>query len=365
MIKYYETPFDDCITLLIKEALKRTGNYDTTTYTINMKKGGELNTSFLPSKWTPRGCIKLSDNILSTTTGLRGAKARAHRWFETREGLTNENGNFDVGHKFRFPVDYSIKWERNDFNIRSGTSGQAYYNGPHHRGDWNLDITGGVSWHYGHVHRGAFDYYYNNQTGLRKPPTNGFLGARIAIGVFDKGDRANYRHWQRNWFGPEIQMYTKWQDNSPRSAQAQYRTTIHELAHASHFNMHHADFRNTQDMVQESWAVGVAWSFEKLRYTYPLDWQSVTLNWISTDGEKQYTPLVIDLVDSTNQRAVSGGNLAYPIDNVSGFTIRKIEDGLKNKRTMTDWRDQLKTTKPSGVTNAQLDELFLNYTLLQ
>jgi hypothetical protein len=33
--------------------------------------------------------------------------------------------------------------------------------------------------------------------------------------------------------------------------------------------------------------------------------------------------------------------------------------------TMNAWRDQLKTSKPSGVTDAQLDELFLNFTPLQ
>jgi hypothetical protein len=32
---------------------------------------------------------------------------------------------------------------------------------------------------------------------------------------------------------------------------------------------------------------------------------------------------------------------------------------------MDAWRDELKANKPSGVTDAQIDELFANYTPLQ
>jgi hypothetical protein len=374
LVQYYETDFDDCITRLIDEALKRTGNYDTSSNYGGMTSGGVLYKS-LPKKWTPAGTIRLTDNILNNTTGLRGVKARAHRWFETREQLTDANGNFNVGHKFRYPVDYSIKWERNDFNIRSGNHGQAYFNGPKQRGDWNLDIVSGLSWHYGQVHRGAFDYYYNNTTGLRTPPTKGFLGSRIAIGVYDECERADYRRWQRLWFGPEIRMYNRRANCDARNAQEQYRTTIHELAHASHFNLSHWHYRNTDDMVKESWAVGVAWSFDRLKYPPPLtiDFQDLRLqnapvprrfdvvNW----GERRYTPVVIDLIDNFDQRVNNGGNTDFPVDSVSGYTIRNIEDALVQKRTMNAWRDQLKTNKPTGVTDAQIDELFLNFTPLQ
>jgi len=376
LVQYYETAFDHCITLLIDEALKRTGNYDTSSYYGGMTTGGDLVSISLPSKWTPAGRIRLTDNVLINNTGLRGVKARANRWFEVREQLTDANGNFNVGHKFRYPVNYSIKWERNDYNIRSGSHGQAYFNGPHQRGDWNLDIVSGLSWHYGHVHRGAFDYYYNNTTGLRSPPTNGFLGSRIAIGVYDECNRANYDHRQRLWFGPEIRMYNRWKDCDARNSQDQYTTVIHELAHASHFNLSHWHFRNSDDMVHESWAVGAAWSFVRLKYAIPLHLQDLRLqnapliNGIRFDvvnwGERKYTPVVIDLIDNENQRITwGGGNTDFPVDSVSGYSIRTVEDALVQKRTMNAWRDQLKNNKPSGVTDARIDQLFLNFTPLQ
>jgi hypothetical protein len=38
---------------------------------------------------------------------------------------------------------------------------------------------------------------------------------------------------------------------------------------------------------------------------------------------------------------------------------------IKNETRMNAWRDQLKFNKPAGVTDALIDELFLNYTPLQ
>jgi hypothetical protein len=373
LVQYYETEFDNCITKLVEYALKRTDNFDTTTYDENLTQGEETELKRKTNnKYTPKGRITLTDNVLNNNTGLRGVKVRVHRFFEVREQLTDMNGNFNIGHQFRYPVNYSIKWERNDFNIRSGRYGQAYFNGPYKNGDWELGITNGVSWFYGQVHRGAFDYYYNNPTGLRTPPTNGFLGSRIAFGVFDEKDRANYKRRQRNWFGPEIFMYTSENDGTggtliPNSLRL-YETTIHELAHASHFNLSHWHYRNSAPMVKESWAVGVAWSFARLKYNNPKTLQDLGLqnhidgfdvvNW----GERKYTPLAIDLIDNNNQRANRGGNTDFPIDRVSGYTIRNIEDALVQKTTMNAWRDQLKFNKPAGVTDALLDELFLNYT---
>ena len=154
------------------------------------------------------------------------------------------------------------------------------------------------------------------------------------------------------------------------NAQRLYETTIHELAHASHFDIDHSDFRNTDEMSIESWAVGVAWSFARLQYTSAMSLQDLRIN-NATDnfdivhwGERQYTPLVIDLIDNINQRTSNNGNTDFPIDNVSGYTIKQIEDALKTKRTMNAWRDNIKSMFNNSTENS-VDELFLNYTNVQ
>jgi hypothetical protein len=380
LIALRETPQDEYVTALVYQALVRTGNFDTTDNydgVTNRRTSNSLRLG-LPSKWNPQGRIRLFDNVVNNTLGLQGIKVRANRWFETREGLTDGNGNFFIAHQFRFPVNYSIKWERNDFQIRSGSFGQAIFNGPKLRGNWNLDITNGLSWHYGHIHRACFDYYYNNFTGLRQPPPKGFLGMRLTIGLYDDCDRAGFNRSRRNWITPEIKMYNKSTNCTNRTALDQYSTAIHELAHASHFNISNWHYRNCKVMVLESYALGVEWSFARVKYSTsavrnyqnlrlqnaPVDPNGVRfdiVNW----GERKYTPLVIDLIDNYNQRTNNGGNIDFPVDNVANYTIRTVEDALVNAITMNIWRDQLKTDKPSGVTDAQLDELFLNYTPLQ
>ena len=372
LVQYYETPFDDCITELIDMAMKITGNFDTTeTYEVT---DGGLHYKRRRSKWNPRGRIRLEDNVLNSINGLEGAKVRARRWFTTRSMLTDRNGNFSTSHQFRRPANYSIKWERNDYNIRSGRHGQAYFNGPKIKGDWNLDIVSGVSWFYGHAHRGAHTYYYQNNLNIESPPRNGFLGSRIAIGVCDQQGRAHYKHAQRMWFGPEIFMYTSEDDGNggtviPNSMRF-YETTIHELAHASHFNLSHWHYRNTDRIVKESWAVGVAYYFT--RQIYPADvwdWQDLPLDDPSSTrdmvdwGERRYTPFVIDVIDNDNQRVNFSGDTRYPVDRCTEFTLAEVEDQLERRRTLNAWRDGLKSYR--RVPDAILDELTANYTAIQ
>ncbi|MYB89626.1 MAG: hypothetical protein F4X93_06690, partial [Proteobacteria bacterium] len=89
-----------------------------------------------------RGAIYRTE--YSTTTGgyvpLEGAEVLARRWFTVHKGFSDAQGYYSCDGKFRNPANYSIKWERNDFSIRSGTVGQALYNGPKKTGNWNINI---------------------------------------------------------------------------------------------------------------------------------------------------------------------------------------------------------------------------------
>lgn len=122
------------------------------------------------SSWRPSGNIQLFDDRLIRNTPVVGAKVRARRWFTTHTGITDLNGNFSVDGTFRRPANYSINWERDEWDIRSGTFGQAYYNGPKREGSWNLVINSGVSRLYAIVHSALFDYYKGNRLGLKSPP---------------------------------------------------------------------------------------------------------------------------------------------------------------------------------------------------
>lgn len=107
-----------------------------------------------------------------------------------------------------------------------------------------------------------------------------------------------------------------------RQSRDTYSTVIHELAHASHWEMDRNVFRNTDTKVKESWAAGVEWSLTRLIYPNYSRGYNVT-----------YTGVVVDMIDSI------GGT-----DQVTGYTIRQIEDALNGKTTWNSWRDNIINT---------------------
>lgn len=363
----------------------------------NMPKG------LLPSKWTPKGTIKVWDENLSTTTytqvfdhweyydcsgispaqlaqqrlvqqlpveqctravyrtvatttqgcyvPLVGASVHA-RWFvHIERALTDANGYFQTS-RFRFEVNYAIKWQRADFEIRNGRILQAWFNGPKQKGDWNLNISSGMSRMYAIIHRAANDYYYNNPFGIQSPPKNYWYNNRLAIGAFDweqVDPNGDTRPWQR-WVGmAEIRIF-----KPSRCTRDIYATTIHELAHASHWDLDgRFTFYTADDIVCESWARGVQWEFT--RRIYP--------GYSISYSRRDYTGVVQDMIDgikTTISYYHSNYNIYSPksySDQVYGYTLQQIEGALRGAKTFNQWRDNLKYLYNNGTEN-KLDATF-------
>jgi len=47
--------------------------------------------------------------------------------------------------------------------------------------------------------------------------------------------------------------------------------------------------------------------------------------------EKKYTPIIIDLMDNTNQRLSYSDTTQFANDNVNGYTLQQIENAIKKK----------------------------------
>lgn len=147
---------DDLWAELQSEALKITGNEDDIVNT-SASRG---------RKWYPSGQILYEDNTTSIPRiiPLQGAKVIVKRWFKWKRDITDANGNFRVG-KFRSrKVKCAIKWERHDWDIRSGSYGQAWYSFETlRRGNtWNITIKKNSTprnWFYASIHRGAMEYF--------------------------------------------------------------------------------------------------------------------------------------------------------------------------------------------------------------
>ena len=117
---------------LVDEALKITGNLE--------DENSSLKSIQWRRKWRPAGTIKLWDDYYNTYKPLEGVVVRARRWFTTYTGTTNSSGHYSCNGKFRRDANYSIYWERYNFEIRKSWLGTAKYDGPKQTGDWNLNI---------------------------------------------------------------------------------------------------------------------------------------------------------------------------------------------------------------------------------
>jgi hypothetical protein len=302
--------------------------------------------------WNPSGTIRAYDDFLARFLPIEGAKVCARRWTTVHCDLTDANGYFETS-SFKRKVNYSIKWETGEYDIREGYIYQAIYNGPKIKGAWNLDISSGKSIKFATVHRAAYRYHYKNIQGLKRP--NIAAGPKLKIAyVHEAYAGAAGVCLGTNWQVATFQLIPSviiWGENL--NTRQLYAVTSHEIAHASHieiFNFDEIQFLSVKNEIYESWATAVEFHLTKLEYSelgydFPtfieqtnddnsdglvgdddkdgipnyLDTEDFSsssydvneefLNWMvafadqeySEDDTSPYTPMFIDAIDGFNQ----------------------------------------------------------------
>ena len=338
------------------------------------------------SRWRPSGRILVYDDVGASGNMINflnlsnrhyipveKAKVRARRWFITYVGYTNEKGYFSCNGRFRRPANYSIVWETSKFDIRNGTFGQAYYNGPKIRGNWNLTITGGKSLRFATIFRAACRYQYWNIGGLKRPN----VWSKIKYSYYHRNKRhgefsgINWGNWDFTGTLPNIRLFGQ-VNHSWVLTNEVYSTTIHETAHASHIELMNAgeiQFSQVSNCIVESWADAVEWYITKIKYNWlgnsnfdnpfaPYNYQYRFVdnkqNWtISLASSSDYSPIFIDLVDNYNQTSRFG--TSYPNDIINSYTMHNIKQLLKHVYGLYSLKNKLKANKPYGVTDNDID----------
>ena len=278
---------------------------------------GETARWIFGKKWRPNGRITMFDNSLDRDVPVEGAQVLIRQWFTVDSGITDANGNFSTG-TVRGEARYILQWERQHYDIRNDTFGQAETRGPSKKNEsWNFNITDSKDIHFAMVHRAAHHYYYKDIKGLRRPPFDNDMPSRMKISAIDKSKGINGDHSFWRGLGgvlPTIRIYER------DFCQEYYGTTIHELAHSSHWKMAWWTFQTVDERVAESWARGVQW--ELTRMVYP-NYRNSYFG--------SYTGVVEDMIDNDNSFG----------DNVSGYTIREIENSLMYQKNWDDWRNKI------------------------
>lgn len=326
--KTFSADFADA---LVDEALRITNNLNEVSSLQN-----KSSLSARRSKWRPSGTIKVWDDVLNQYIGVEGVQVRARRWFTTHRGFVNASGYYSCDGEFRRDANYSIDWERYDFALQDGWLNGATYNGPKKRGNWDLNLKDDKQEYYATIFRAAHHYYYKDIKGLKRPPTNSFGKTQMKILANYKSNNEINGYHQKDIriFGlyARIHLY-----NPQNSSSEIYGTTIHELAHASHWELRKNNWNdnNLPSKIKESWARGVQW--ELTRMVYPL-YQPFYFG--------DYTGVVQDLID---------GKSGY--DQVENYTVKEIENVLSSTSSWDDWKDNLKN-KYNNATENNLDAVF-------
>lgn len=370
-------------TQLENEALRITGNED------DIIQAKNTSSKLFGSKWYPSGTIQYEDN---TTTSpriipIQGAKIIVKRWFKWKDDITDANGYFKVGSFRSSKVKCAIKWEREDWDIRSGSYGQAWYSfeSLSRSRSWNKTIRKSstpLNWLYASIHRGAMEYFYNHDTyGIKKPfDKPNFLTPRLHIGAKDKSGRAHYFTFNSIIWSAPVVIYSSGSSGTVFDSRDLFATTIHELAHVSHWEIGYSTAQFVIDaladdpFLPESWAIGVEHTVINIVYpvtivgvnNFPYDenLQNQTLREIQTDSEG-YTPIVIDMIDNINQSTtrINGAiDPNRPNDRVSGYTLGQLEDALPGSfGSWWTWRTRLREMYNNPTDGAELDYLFREY----
>ena len=286
---------DPNIEALVDEALRITNNLDSNG--LRQAKGRE--------KYNPEGKIQAYDNIVGKQIPLQYVEVRANRWFETRTAITDASGYFKISEQFKRDVNYSIKWERNEFKIREERWAQAFFNGPKTKDYWNLEIGSSGSEDrsvkYSAIHRAAARYYYGDIGGLKRIGNSDRL--IFAYWHYEKGTGKNYTNSVQPL--PNIKIWGIKKENNFYEINQILATTFHELGHSSHIKRMGGltVFMNVTRQIQESWADAIEWYLTELEYTQlgepgkADDYQY----WDLTDNKTRYTPMFIDLADDYDQ----------------------------------------------------------------
>lgn len=226
----------------------------------------EAETRGLFSRKKPQGTITVYDKTLGKSEGVKGVKVRCNLVVKWTSAYTDNNGYYKMPHSFIAGPFYELIFTNNrGFDIWGEThviplvGAAELLMGFHNKKGYSRELKSGSSWKWATINNAAADYYdMCGQTGIRKPPSNlkiwswSAFGSsapmlrRINTGVTFKSssDWSNFfsnitvlpaSYLIMNAFRRYIPDITIGLDTNKPSDEI-YKTTCHELAHASHFS---------------------------------------------------------------------------------------------------------------------------------
>jgi len=320
------------------------------------------------STWRPSGTLKYYDEQLEKDMPLVSIRVTAGYSYYWRSSKTDGNGYFSSPEQWKFSVDYEANFDSDQFLLQDGHSWYGEdleIEKNNKKSAWNETFTGNhARWCI--VWTAARNYWYGDIYGLKRPRQNWLLSHSLEINVYYKNNKDyenSFTCWADGVFGTdgcknsvgfynvtplwENIMIQTYNSDSSRSVPHIniYGTTIHEIAHSSHYyNMNTKDwylpqsieYSNLQTILKESYARGIERFLAIKHYG---TWAG------SYNIIKGYTGIFEDL-ENTN---TSNGYC----DRVSGITVPMAEKILFESDSWNNFKDNLIKEYPNGTPNGE------------
>jgi hypothetical protein len=323
------------------------------------------------SRWRPSGTLKFQDDHLGPQplVGVRVTAGYSYYW---RESKTDGNGYFQSPERWTYSVDYEANFDCNQFLLEDGHSWYGEdleIEKNSSKSAWNETFTGNqAKWSV--IWTGAYQYYYGNIDGLKRPRENGYLNFSLDIQVYDGIENTEKYIWDGDeapaWYftigaADWIEISTK-----GKSSFDLYGAIMHELSHSVHYEHlginwweeRTAQFYLLSDRMRESFAAGLESYFCSQRYP----------NSLPRRFQKLYTGIYVDLMDAQNlDYAEDVAKGVVQGDMVGGFTVQQIQYTWLRSATWDGFKANLKSDYPDSsgqsynYTSSALDNLFAHW----
>ena len=341
--------------------------------------------SLLPKAKKYGGELKFWDDQLGAQP-LEGVRVTGGYSYYWREAHTDANGKFSIPEKWRYSIDYEANFDDENFLLEDGHSGYGEdleIEKNNMKDDWKETFTGyKAKWSI--VWTAAYQYWNGNNFGLKKPRQNDWYNWSLDIEVYYRngidydlivgpsgyvgcnGGGSSGQYGNVGVFENIcIDAYNK-------PSYYIYGTTIHEIAHSSHYwnmettnpiNPQWGEFTMLTAKYRDTYARGIQNYFIADRYGYSSEYIK--------SYDKQYTGLVEDLIDKddgkTECSSVSG---LFLKDEVSGFSITGIETAFFKNKDFSSLKNYLVENNPSGKNGVKytlkaMDNLFKCWGLVK
>ena len=306
--------------------------------------------TWLPAATKRRGRLMYQDDLLDETPieGLRVTAGYWHSWHSTK---TYPDGTFSIPTKWRYPTKFQAHFEADDFVLQDeGWEWDRWQfvpvdhhivQGPTQREDWNRTFVGKAA-QFAVVYAAAHTYYYGDIDGLPRPRKDGVFTPRLDIelhGTIEKKEVGGTHTGGVLNIGESIEIALQFPSGARRSTVSLYAITIHELAHSAHLEhttvaAYWWDWDDVEEIVQESYAVGVEWWLTKKRYggykpNYPVT---------SNSNRKNYTGIIQDLIDENTLLVNRQPIIA---NKIQGYIISEINNAFLGSNSFEEVKNYM------------------------